>query len=202
MNPCWALPISNRAFTLLHEAPHGGSLAMGVLDGFISRLAGQHGAPFRWFDSLLTANDLRIELEGRQVAPAADMTMWNSGRARHQRLSSHNSRLRDRSERGGRYAMAVLGGTCRNRRDLPRRADSEPFGYEGVIEVFGLLTTEHGGLLACLANRPRSNETAGLTLENLYLVVSPNRRCVIVAAWRSEPRAVGLAVLSFDACAC
>ena len=202
VNPCWALPISNRAFTLLHEAPHGGSLAMGVLNGFTSRLAGQHGAPFRWFDSLLTANDLRIELEGRQVGPGGrydDVELWTRSASTFVFAQQPIARLLYRSERGGHDAMAVLGGTCRNRWDLPRRADSEPFGYEGAIEVFGLLTTGHGGLLACIANRPRSDETAGLALENLYLVVSPYRRCVIVAAWDGPSLAPsGLAVLSFD----
>src|SRR5262249_22066211 len=109
-------------------------------------------------------------------------------------------RLLYRSERTGTDAVAILGGLHRNRWDLPRQSDGQPFDFEGRIEVCGLIASASGFLLASRARAEGSSATAGLAFENLYLVVRPPRRCALVCAFAPDEGAGpdGLAILWFD----
>ncbi len=203
MNPCWALPLVQAAPVPSHDAPHGGSLTMRVTDGVSGTLAGQTGPAFRWHDAILTFNDLCIELDGQQVSPGGrydEVDLWDDATSSFHFAQRPISRLLFRSgRRGGGDEVAVAGGDCRNRWDLPRHADGRPAAFEGSIDVFGFVTTSNGLLLTCAASRVPPDGALGLALENLYVVVRPARRFAIVAAYNPPRRCDhGVSVLSFD----
>lgn len=203
MSPSWALPVEPSGAAPVHDAPHGGSLTMRVGDVVDGTVAGQAGPPFRWHDSILTFNDLCIELDGRQVMPGGRydrVELWEGATTSFHFTQRPLTRLLFRSERRGHGdAIAVSGGHCHTRWDLPRHADGRPAPFEGGIDLFGLIATDRGLLLTCAAARPSPDDTAGLALENLYVVVRPARRLAIVAAY-DPPGSCddGVSVLSFD----
>ena len=171
-----------------------------------SMLAAQGGGASRWFDATMTVNARQLEIDALQADSRAryDLELWRGSR----RAAASRRRMPDlppqpirrllfRSNRDGRDAAAILGGGVSNRWDLPRRADGEPFGFTGTIEVFALIADTAGFHVLCLASAPRANDVAGFALENVYLKVRPPARLALLAHGDSAaPGPSGIAVLS------
>jgi len=117
LSPRWVLPLSDLGPGSIHEAPHGGSLVVRLGGEVRSLLAGQNGPPFTWFDSTLTVNGRRLELDGLQVAPGGreKIELWTKATSIFVFAQESIARLLFRSEVGGEDAVAVLGGICRSR---------------------------------------------------------------------------------------
>jgi hypothetical protein len=200
-SPVWAFP-QTASLSDISRAPHGGSLVMRLSGQIDSRFAGQGGAPFKWFVSTLTANGQRLQLEGLQVLPGGrdDVEVWSKSRSSFTFSQQAIQRLYFRSERDGDDAVAILGGLQRNFWDAPRRSDGQRFGFEGRIDVIGLIASASGFVLSSRASADRTDERVGLALENLYVVVGAPRRCAMVCAFVPEENAApdGLALLFFD----
>ncbi len=200
-SPVWAFP-QTMSLSDISKAPHGGSLVMRLSGQIESRFAGQGGAPFMWFVSTLTANSRRLELEGLQVLPGGrdDVELWSKSRSTFTFSQQVIHSLRFWSERAGDDAVAIRGGLQRNHWDAPRRSDGQRFGFEGRLDVFGLIASASGFVLSSQASADRTDERAGLALENLYVVVGAPRRCAMVSAFVPEENAApdGLALLFFD----
>jgi hypothetical protein len=198
----WALPMSGLGVGSITEAPHGGSLVVRLNGEVRGAVAGQAGPRFTWFASTLTANALRLDFDGLQVAPGGRdaIDLWTKTSSTFVFAQQPVARAIFRSEAGGEDAVAILGGMQRNRWDLPRQADGVPFGFEGRIDVFGLLAYETGFVLTCLATSDPEPDTAGLALENLYFVVRQPRRCALAAALTPDLDTApsGISILFFD----
>ena len=201
-SPVWALPQSASVVGGITRAPHGGSLVVRVSGKIEGRIADQSGPPFICYVSTLTANGQRVELNGLQVAPGGrdEIELWSKSRSSFTFSQQAISRLLFRSERAGDDGVAILGGVQRNRWDLPKQSDGEPFGFEGAIEVFGLLASASGFVLSSRARAEAASVRTGLALENLYLLVRPPRRCALVCAFAPDEGAApdGISILFFD----
>jgi hypothetical protein len=203
-NAHWSLPICSTPITDLGEASHAGSLILSLGDGLTSTFAAQDGDTFRWFAATLACNAEQIEIQSLQPVSGAsyDLNVWGTSRTRLRFGAQPLTRLNFRSERGGMDEVAVLGGSCVNQWDLPRRADGKPFEFDGAINVFGLYTSPSSISLTLLATAPTPqgfNDFAGFALENLYLLVRPPRRLTLNAGFDAGPAMpTGTAVVLFD----
>lgn len=204
-SPSWALPISPIGPLSIQVAPHGGSLAFGLSGDVKSTFAGLTGQPFTWFVSAMTANACRVEINGFQVTPGGrgDVELWSKARSTFTFAQLPLQRLLFRSARDGDDAVAVLGGHHRNQWDLPQQSDGTPFPFEGAIDTFGIIAFPEGMVLTCVSKGDgvALSRTAGLALENLYVVVHPPKRCGMVVAFVPEDAtgAAGIAVFALDA---
>jgi hypothetical protein len=203
-NAHWSLPICSTPITDLGEASHAGSLIFSLGDGLTSTFAAQDGDPFRWFAATLACNAEQIEIQSLQPVSGAsyDLSVWGTSLTRLRFAAQPLTRLNFRSERGGMDEVAVLGGSCVNQWDLPRRADGKPFEFDAGINVFGLYTSPSSISLTLLATAPTAqgfNDFAGFALENLYLLVRPPRRLTLNAGFDAVPALPsGTAVVLFD----
>ena len=204
--PCYALPLVNPLPTAPAEALHGGSVMVHVeadpTSLLTSVLTAQDGGVNRWFDATLTANARQLEIDSAQGDSLAryDLELWSrvTTSCRFARQVLH--RLLFRSDRDERDVAALIGGgDVRNRWDLPRRADGDPFGFAGSIELFALISDAAGFHVLCLAAATPTNDIAGFALENVYLKVRPPGRLALLAHGDSAPPGrSGTAVLFFD----
>jgi len=204
--PSYALPLVNPLPDAPSEALHGGSVVAHLeadpAIGLTSVLSGQGGGVSHWFDATLTVNARQLEIDGVQGDSLAryDLELWSRVTTTCRFAQQILQRLLFRSNRDGRDAAAFIGGgQLRNRWDIPCRADGEPFGFTGSIELFALLADASGFHVLCLAAAPPTNDIAGFALENVYLKVRPPGRLALLAHGDSAPPGrSGIAVLFFD----
>jgi hypothetical protein len=201
-SPRWALPISSTPSNMLAEASHGGSIVCALPSGITSMLAGQQGGPSRWSAVTLTANAQRLELDAAQAESEARydaLALWNTSASSFHFARQPISRLLFRSERGGFDTVVIGGGAVRNAWDLPRRADGPPFPFDGTLSVFGIFSNTAGVWLTATAMASVGDQSYGLALENLYLLVHAPQKLLVVASFTAPPLlAIGLAQLFFN----
>ena len=206
VNARWAIPVTITPTIIpvteqLAEAAHGGSIIISFSKGLTSTLAGQDGGPCRWFAATLIANAERIQIQSLQPDSSAgyDLSLWETSLSELRLAKQPISRLFFLSERRGLDTVAVEGGTCANKWDLPRRADGKPFDFDGAIAVFGLVATPSSFFMQLLAGAPVSTDLTGLALENLYALVRPIRGVALIAEFDTGPvLPSGSANLVFD----
>lgn len=199
--PRWTLPITTIPPEKLGEAAHGGSIVISPGNGLTSVFAAQGGTPFRWSVATLTMNAARLEIQSLVPDSGAryDLGLWGTSISELRFAGLPLTRLIFRSEKSGFESVAALGGSCRNKWDLPCSADGLPFPFAGTIEEFGFVTTTLGPLLNLLAAAPASTELSGFALENVYVVVRPLRRVALLALCPQTPiLAAGSTLLQFD----
>jgi pimeloyl-ACP methyl ester carboxylesterase len=201
-SPRWALPMSSTPAAMLGEAAYGGSIVLRLPTGITSMLAGQQGGPSRWFAATLTLNAQRIELDAAQAASDArydELDLWTTSQSSFHFSRRPIGRLLFRSERGGAETAVIVGGTVNNKWDLPRRADGPPFPFDGTSAIFGIFSNPAGSWLTATATATVADQSFGLALENLYVLVQAPRRLFVVASFDQAPLvASGIALLFFD----
>lgn len=202
-SPFWALPISPIDPGSILAAPHGGSLVARLTGDVKSAFAGITGQSFTWFVSTLTANARRLELNGLQVMPGGrgEVELWSRSRSLFTFGQQALGRLLFRSERDGIDAVGIAGGRQRNLWDHPQQSDATPFPFEGTIDLFGLVAFVEGIVLVSAVSGDEATGTAGLALENLYVIVRPPKRCALVAAFDPDTGSgpAGISFLLLDA---
>ena len=55
--------------------------------------------------------------------------------------------------------LVAIGGLIRTRWDLPSRADGQPFPFDGVMDIFGLLSNPSGSWITVTATAERYRGT-------------------------------------------
>jgi len=197
----WAFGVSSVAANLLGEAAHGGSVSLRLTGLLEAKFASQQDGPFRCFVNVLTANGRSLEVKALQVDSKGryEFAEWTTSTTTLRFRGQAIGQLTFRSERGAHDTTAVSGGLCSNRWDLPRRADGAPFPFEGLLDLFVVVATPMTQWMACTAASDVQSERAALALENLYLVVRPPRRLLLLAGFDQAPRLPdGTALLFFD----
>jgi hypothetical protein len=200
-SPRFTLPITNTPPEQLGEAAHGGSIVITFNVGLTSKFLAQSGDAFRWSAATLTANAARLEIHSLVPDSGAryDLGLWGTSVSEVRFVRLPLTGLTFHSERGGFETVGVSGGSCVNKWDLPRRADGPPFDFNGVMDVFGFLSSPAGPLLTVSAIAPPSSELAGFALENLYVIVRPTRNLFLLAVAGQAPLLpAGNAELRFD----
>ena len=204
-NPRWAVPISNTPPEQLGEAAHGGSIVFSAGDGLTSTLAAQEGDVSRWSVATVTVNAEQVEIVSLQPESGAryDLAQWSTSLTKIRFAGSPIENLSFRSARGGFDSVAVLlGGSCTTQWDLPRRADGQPFEFDGVLNSFGFISSPSSFIVSLQAMSIGAKKLVGFALENLYLLVNPPQQLAFNAAFDQAPLLPsGGAVLMFDAIA-
>lgn len=197
----WTLPLNKLPLNTFGEAVHGGSLKIRLREGLESRMRGAAGS-FTWFGTVLTANGSGVSLDALQAACSArsELDLWTPAHTDAVFSKQSLEGLFFQSLRDGRDIALVRGGQLRNRWDLPLTAANKPFSYEGEIDLFGVIA-EPTGLwrVACAATQLPGNDSHGVALENLYLMVRAPRRLAFTGDYDGVSLiSDGIAVFFFD----
>jgi hypothetical protein len=200
-SPRYTIPISMTPPDQIGEAAHGGSLVFTLREGLSSTFTAQQGNAFRWLASILSANQVGLEIQS--AAPVSDahydLGVWGTSVTELRFSGLPLNRLIFHSERGALESVGVFGGSCVNKWDLPCRADGPPFEFDGAINTFGFVSTVSGPLLVLNATAPASSDLAGFVLENLYAIVRPPREVFLLSlSTEASPVADGSVQLLFD----
>jgi hypothetical protein len=197
----FAIAISSAAPGALGQAAHGGSLVLHLRPGLSCTLMSQTAGAFRLLNATLQVNARQIELSasGAESSARYDLELWSSCITSLRFARQPITRFVFRSERGEMDVALVGGGSVLNKWDLPKQANGHPFGFEGTIDAFALVSTTSGTLFICNGTSAPQPVTTGLALENVYFLVRQPRRCLLVAAFDDAPKIPsGVATLYFD----
>lgn len=174
----WILPLNKLLQNTFGEAVHGGSLRFRLRSALESRMRGAAGN-FTWFDTLLTANGAGLSLDALQATSSArtELDLWIPAHTNAVFSQESIGRLFFLSLRDSRDVSLVNGGQLRNKWDLPLTAAGKPFTFEGKIDLFAVVAEATGLLrVATTAAQQIGNDSHGVALENLYLLVRSARK--------------------------
>ena len=197
----WTLPLNKALQNTFGEAVHGGSLKLRVSGELESRMRGAAGN-FTWFDTLLTANGTGVSLDASQATSSArtELDLWTPAHTNAVFSQESIGRLLFLSFRDGRDVSLVNGGQLRNKWDLPLTAAGKPFSFEGKIDLFAVVAEPTGLLrVATTAAQQIGNDSYGVALENVYLLVRSARKLGFTGDYDGVSLvSSGIAVFFFD----
>jgi len=179
----WALPVTQIAPDQAFEALHGGSIAVQLHGELRTHWAGAQGG-FVSTDVNLTADAMGLEMQTRHPDAAVQLALSLWGPARSDlAFEAGTADLRYASRRGGADIVSVAGGRLRNRWDLPRDANGEPFACDATIITLSLVAERDGlNRIACAARQRAEPQVQGLALENMFLQVLPVRELALAGS--------------------
>ncbi|HEX5601385.1 MAG TPA: hypothetical protein VFX63_02505, partial [Pyrinomonadaceae bacterium] len=197
----WTLPLNRLSQNTFSEAVHGGSLKLRLSGELESRMRGAAGN-FNWFDTLLTANGAGVSLDALQAKSSArtELDLWTPAQTNAVFSQESIGRLLFLSFRDGRDVSLVNGGQLRNKWDLPLTAAGKPFSFEGKIDLFAVVAETTGLLrVATTAAQQVKNDSFGVALENVYLLVRSARKLGFTGDYDGVSLvSSGIAVFFFD----
>jgi hypothetical protein len=201
VSAAWTLPLNKLLQNTFGEAIHGGSLKLRLSGEFESRMRGAAGTS-TWFDTLLTANGTRISLDASQAMSSArtELDLWTPAHTNAVFAQESIGRLLFLSFRAGRDISLVNGGQLGNKWDLPLTAAGKPFSFAGKIDLFAVVAEPDGLLrVAAAATQQIGNDSHGVALENVYLLVRSPRKLGFTGDYDGVSLvASGKAVFFFD----